>query len=371
MTESPKSHHPAWRIIDANLNRAREALRVVEDYARFVLDDAGLSGFLKEMRHTLGQATVNLETGVQPRGEPHPSAAARRRPLLARRDILGDVGCEVATPTEYERADLFDVACASAKRLTEALRTIEEYGKLLDLDFAKAVEQVRYRAYEAERRLGLTVSSRERFGSVGLYVILTESLCRLDWFATAEAVLRGGADCLQLREKNLPDRELIARATRLKDLCHDHGSLFVVNDRADIAAQVGADGVHVGQDDMPVAAARRVLPPTALVGVSTHTEPQVRAAASDLPDYIAVGPMFETRTKPRTPIAGPEMLVAARRETSLPLVAIGGIDEHNAEQVLSATPCTLCVCTFVIADDNPQAAASRLCAIIDRATRPP
>ena len=112
------------------------------------------------------------------------------------------------------------------------------------------------------------------------------------------------------------------RARRLASLCHEHGSLLIVNDRPDIAAQAGADGVHVGQDDMPVPEVRRVLPPTALVGVSTHTIPQVQAAAADVPDYVAVGPMFDTATKPQSHIAGPKTLADARRETSLPLVAI-------------------------------------------------
>jgi thiamine-phosphate pyrophosphorylase len=343
--------HVAVRIIDANLNRAREALRVMEEFARFGLDDAGLSAGIKAARHELGACI--------------PETLARRLPV--HREITTDVGREVRTDSEYARSDAIEVAQAAAKRLSEALRTIEEYGKTIDETFAAAIERIRYQGYELEQRLLLCVRARERFGHVRLYVLLTESLCAGDWRATAEAALCGGADCLQLREKDLPDGELLDRANRLTELCHKYEAVFIVNDRPDIAALSGADGVHVGQDDMAVASARRILPTTGLVGVSTHTIEQVTKAASASPDYLAVGPMFNTPTKPQDHIAGPAVLAAARKETGLPLVAIGGITPDNAEEVLSAAPCCLCVCTGVIAQVDVEAAAARLRAMIDEA----
>ncbi len=378
----PKPDPTAMRIIDANLNRAREALRVMEEYARFGLDDAGLTAAIKTARHALAEAIVDLEGSgedymaggsarAEARGSGSGSARAEARgsgsgALIAHRDIVGDVGRDVATPAEYERSDAPHVAATAAKRLSEALRTIEEYGKTIDAKFAAKIERIRYEGYELERRLVLTVGARERFGHVRLYVVLTESLCRNEWFATAEAALRGGVDCLQLREKDLKDHELLARAKRLSDLCRNHGALFIVNDRPDIAAASGADGVHLGQEDLPVAAVRRLVSPAALVGVSTHTVEQVTAVAAQVPDYIAVGPMFATTTKPQNHIAGPGTLAAAREHTSLPLVAIGGIDEHNAESVLAAAHCCLCVCTTAIAQPDVAAACSRLRAVIDR-----
>ncbi len=342
--------HTNLRIIDANLNRAREALRVLEEYARFGLDDAGLSSTVKNMRHDLAKCI--------------PEAFANA--LLAHRDIVGDVGRDVGTATEYERADASHVAEAAGKRLSEALRAIEEYAKIIDPAFAAAVEKIRYRGYDLERRLTVTTRARERFGHVRLYVLLTESLCHGDWFATAEAALKGGADCLQLREKGLTDRELLERARRLIGLCRDHGALLIVNDRPDIAVLSGADGVHLGQDDVTVAEARRIVPSAAVVGVSTHTMEQLIAATAAAPDYVAVGPMFSTATKPQDHIAGPETLTAARKHTSLPLVAIGGIKEQNAGEVLSAASCCLCVCGAVIAQPDVAAATARLRALIDQ-----
>ncbi|MGB2986136.1 MAG: thiamine phosphate synthase [Phycisphaerae bacterium] len=381
----------AVRIIDANLNRAREALRVMEEYARLGLDDASLSAAIKETRHALAKAVADFEGGgghevssesarAEARGSTdipgssdangETARAEARGSLMVHRDIVGDVGREVGTPAEYERSDASHVALAAGKRLSEALRTIEEYGKTIDPAFAAVVEKIRYRGYDLERRLALTANARERFGHVRLYVIVTESLCTGDWLATAEAALRSGADCLQLREKELSDRELLDRARRLAILCHKHGALLIVNDRPDIAALSGADGVHLGQGDLPVAAARRIVPARCLVGVSTHTIEQLGAAVAEAPDYIAVGPMFKTGTKPQDHIAGTDTLAAARQLTSLPLVPIGGINDQNAAEVLSAGASCLCVCTGVIAQPDVTASASRLRALIEQgATR--
>jgi thiamine-phosphate pyrophosphorylase len=346
----------------------------MEEYARLGLDDAGLTAAIKQARHALAGAVLDLE-GMCVLDEEDDSA--RETPptrggatwggsLIAHRDIVGDVGCEVSTPSEYERSGECDVAVAAGKRLSEALRVVEEYGKTIDRDFAAAIERLRYRGYELQRRLELTAASHGRFGNVRLYVLVTESLCSGDWFATAEAALAGGAHCLQLREKELPDRELLDRAKRLVTLCRQRNALLIVNDRPDIAVLSNAHGLHLGQTDVTVADARRILPSTMIVGVSTHTPEQLTAAAEVVPDYIAVGPIFPTATKPQDYIAGPQALAAARRSTSLPLVAVGGIDAENAREVLSAGHCCLCVCRSVISQPDVANAAARLRAVIDQ-----
>jgi len=355
---APIDDRPTFRVIDANLNRAREALRVMEDYSRFVLDDATLARAIKEARHTLAAAIAD--------GLGASDSRVTAESLIRTRDIVGDVGQDIKTNTETTRSDAHAVAVAAAKRLSEALRSIEEFGKTIDPGFAQAIERLRYAGYELERRLAITAQTRERFARVKLYVVITESLCRGDWLKTARAAIDGGADCLQLREKNLPCRELLDRAKRLAELCHNRGTLFIVNDRPDIAVLSGANGVHLGQDDMPIAAARRIFSPTAIVGVSTHTIEHVRTAIEQVPDYIAVGPMFPSATKPQQHIAGPATLVQACSLTGLALVAIGGIDATNVEQVLNAASCTICVCSAVITQPDPAAACKRLRAIIDR-----
>ena len=320
----------------------------MEEFARLGLQDVTLSREIKELRHDLREAipeTLCLH-------------------LIEFRNIAEDVGTRMTTEAEQKRNGVEEVAVAAGKRLSEALRALEEYGKTLDPSIAAKVKALRYRGYEIEQRLVCISSAIRKFGEVRLYVLITESVCRGDWFAAAEAALDGGADVLQLREKHLPDSELFRRAVRLSQLCRDRGKLFILNDRADIAALSHAHGVHLGQDDLPVAAARKILPPGSIVGVSTHSIDQAISVAKACPDYLAVGPMFETETKPQNRIAGPETLRAVRAITSLPLVAIGGIQEFNADAVLFAAPCCLAVCSAVVAAQNVRAAMERIRALL-------
>jgi thiamine-phosphate pyrophosphorylase len=337
------------RILDANLNRAREALRVIEDHSRFVCDDADAAERVKHARHGLRRIVEMIGA----------------KELLAARDIVNDVGREVKTAHELQRASTEDVVRAAFARLTEAARVLGEYGKLIAPEAAEAAEMLRYQAYELEQCVVLRAALRARFRRVRLYVILTEALCKHAWYGTAEAALRGGAGCLQLREKNLPDGELLQRARRLRQLTAEHGALLAINDRPDIARLCAADIVHVGQEDMSVAEARRIAGANLLVGKSTHTPEQFDAALAENPDYLAVGPMFTTTTKPQKHIAGPETLRLVSKRTALPLVAIGGITVANAAQVVRAGAACICVCSAVIdADDAAQATADLLATTI-------
>lgn len=344
-------HDPATlRILDANLNRAREGLRVMEEYARFVLEDQGMAGACKTLRHELIAAIP-----------PH----VRDR-LVPARDTHGDVGTVLTNQAEEHRTDARHVATASAKRLAEALRVIEEYSKTIDAGWSASVKQLRYRGYELERLSTPSASARARMAAARLYVLITESACRGDWFGVAERAIRGGADAIQLREKELCDRELLDRARRLAELCRKSGTIFIVNDRPDIAALCHADGVHLGQDDLTVSDARRLLPPGAIVGVSTHDERQLVEAAEQAPDYIAVGPMFASTTKPQDIVPGPALLAHASTLTSTRLVAIGGITAQNVHSVLEAGSCTICVCSAVVAAADVEEATGALRRIIDR-----
>jgi thiamine-phosphate pyrophosphorylase len=343
------------RIADVNLNRAREALRVIEDYARFALDDADAAAAVKQARHA-------LRTIV---------AALGGDELLAARDIVGDVGRGTKTPTELQRGSSADVVRAAFGRLSEAARALGEYGKLLAPTVAGAAEALRYRTYELEQRIVLRGSLRQRFCDVRLYVLITEGLCRGPWLQTAENALRGGAGCLQLREKNLPDAELLHRARQLRELTRTHSALLAINDRPDIARLAGADIVHLGQDDLAVKDARHIAGGRMLVGKSTHTLAQFEAALAEEPDYLAVGPMFASPTKPQEHLAGPELLAAVRRRAELPLVAIGGITPRNVAEVVAAGARCIAACAAVISAENVEAAAQTLRSALQSSTRSP
>ncbi len=333
-----------YRILDANFNRARESLRVIEDYARFALDDGGGAATAKGLRSRLQECL-----GHFPAGE-----------LLASRDTPADVGTELTSPTELQRGDAVAVVRAACKRLTEALRTLEEYAKTVEPAAARQLEAMRYEAYTLEQRLARRLAGAGWFEDVRLYVLLTTGLCRADPLATAQAAIAGGADCIQLRDKDLSDRRLLAMARGLRELTREADVGFIVNDRPDVAAAVAADGVHLGQDDLPVAAARRVLPAETLVGKSTHDIDQARAAQAEGADYIGVGPMFPTATKDAGPVAGMAFLSQVVREISIPHVAIGGITAENVADLAAAGARRVAVCSGVIGAENPTAAAAKI-----------
>ena len=331
------------RLVDANANRAREALRVVEDYARFVLDHGPLSAALKQLRHDLTGAV---------------------RPILPaailHRDTPGDVGTAIATTAEAHRADLADVVTAAGKRLGEAVRALEEAAKTFDPPTAAALEAVRYRWYAVEQQVARTLRPAGRFGAVRLYVLITESACRHGWQATAEQAIAGGADCLQLREKAMDGGELLRRARWLVALCRRHDVLCVINDRPDVALLAGADGVHVGQDDLPAADVRALLGPDKIVGVSTHELAHAERAVTDGADYVGVGPVFRSGTKPRDIAPGLPYAAEVARRIKVPAVAIAGITADNVDQVVATGVRAMAVTAAVTGAADVAAAAAEL-----------
>jgi thiamine-phosphate pyrophosphorylase len=193
-----------------------------------------------------------------------------------------------------------------------------------------------------------------------LYVILDRSVARgRSLPELLEAVLAGGCRMVQLREKAMPLSELFPVAQVLRRRSREAGALFIVNDRADLARALDADGLHLGQDDLPGAAGRRLLRPGMILGVSTHDADQARRALADGADYIAVGSMFPTGTKPGFQLVGPDLIRRVRPEIAIPLVAIGGITEDNCEEVVSAGADAVAVISAVCAAADPETATRR------------
>ncbi|CAN5482489.1 thiamine phosphate synthase [soil metagenome] len=334
------------RLLDANLNRAREAMRAIEDAARFVLDDQEISAAMKQLRHDLAAATSYF--GAE---------------AILHRDTPGDVGTSNKTESEQSRQDVAHVVIASGKRLGEALRTIEEFLKTEDAAAAAKIESLRYRFYEIEHRLAFAFRPAAGvFASVRLYVLISESQCMKPWMEAASDAIAGGADCLQLREKSLESGELLRRARLFVDLCRKHSVISVINDRPDIALLSGADGVHVGQDDLPARDARKLLGTGKIVGVSTHEISQAMQAIRDGADYIGVGPVFRSATKPREILPGLDYArqIATTLGEKIPAVAIAGITEANLDEVLATGIRAIAVTAAVVGCDDVESATARL-----------
>jgi len=329
----------ALRILDANSNRAREALRVAEDYARFALDSPRLASRLKSLRHDLRQAIEKL--GV-------PGEA-----LLAARDTTGDVGTDLSTEPERRRSTTADVAQAALKRLEEALRSLEEYAKLLDPEVAASIERLRYRAYELE--LQLFRLPRGRLARVALYVVLSPLPGREgDLAEIGLAALRGGAHALQLRHKGAPDGEVLALARRLRDAAREHDALLIVNDRPDIALLADADGVHLGADDLPIRAARRLLGHEKVIGATANAPDLATEAEAQGADYVGCGAVFPSPTRPDREVVGAGRVAEVAAGVRLPVFAIGGITLENLSEVLAAGCRRVAVCGAIVGAEDPE-----------------
>jgi thiamine-phosphate pyrophosphorylase len=351
-------HHQPLRVIDANLNRSREGLRVLEDVARFFLDDAELSRGLKRLRHDLTRDTESLRTR-----------------LLSQRDSEHDVGHSYPASPEEEKVKarttslggLLDLVTANAKRVEESLRVIEELAKLPELSSvlnSASFEQTRFNLYTLEGELISRISRGDKTQKIcGLYVILDRQfLAGRDELDVAAQIIEGGASIIQLRDKRSNKRELLPVAQRLKDLCSRARVLFMINDYLDLAIAVDADGLHVGPDDLPLPVVRGQLRIDKIVGCSVTTAAQAAKAQNEGADYIAVGSVYPTTTKREITVVGLETLKELKRAVFTPLVAIGGINQNNVGDVLAAGADAVAVISAVLGEKDIRRATQELVA---------
>lgn len=309
------------RIIDANLNRSTEALRVIEEIARFYLDNKIFNEKLKLLRHNIGQI-INLNYND----------------LLKSRNSENDVGIDIYNPSK--RSCIIDIFKASFKRLQQSLRVLSEYGQIEGLDI-NIFEKARYDSYTMEKEMFEELSKKLKLANLNdkrLYLVTDSSKFKShDEFLDKIALsLKGGVQIIQLREKNSCAKEFIELGKKVKELCAIYDALFIINDRVDIANITGADGVHLGQDDIDIKSARYLLGNDSIIGISTHSPEQAENAVKSGADYIGVGPVFETPTKPGRKAVGLDYVKWVSKNITIPWFAIGGINLDNAKQVIKA-----------------------------------
>jgi len=348
MTSSEATSEQTLRIIDANLNRIGEGLRLLEDIARLLLNDATLTERLKAMRHRL--ITSDLPFNQQ---------------LLQARDSEGDVGIDIEAPEQKGQRELPLMVVANSRRIQQSLRTIEESAKTPELASkfgSEKFKQARFELYSIERRLFSRLLRRDKVKQIsGLYAIIdTQALKGRSHIEAATEIIRGGAEVIQLRDKLSSKKELLHIAQQLKKLCAEHNVLFIVNDYLDLALAADADGLHLGQDDIPTRTARKLLPIDKILGISARTIELATAAQSEGADYLGVGAMYPTSTKETAVVVGLERLRQIRQAVSLPLVAIGGITKDNASEVMAAGASSVAVISAILQAESPQEAARQI-----------
>ncbi|GAB4346382.1 MAG: thiamine phosphate synthase [Leptolyngbyaceae cyanobacterium] len=330
-----------YRILDANLDRAREGLRVIEEWCRFALDDATLVEACKALR----QEIAHWHTSE----------------LRAARDTPDDVGTDLTHPDEATRSDVQQVLQANLCRIQEALRVLEEYGKVYHPEMGAACKQMRYRIYTLESTL-MVYERHQKLKDARLYLVTSPSDTL---FATVEAALQGGLTLVQYRDKESEDLVRLERAAKLCNLCHQYQALFIVNDRVDLALAVNADGVHLGQQDIPLSLARQLLGSQRIIGRSTKNPEEMQRAIQEGADYIGVGPVYETPTKAGRAAAGLDYVRYAVDHATIPWFAIGGIDLTNLAEVLAAGAERVAVVRAIMQAESPTSATQ---SFLDRLT---
>ncbi|MBD2327691.1 thiamine phosphate synthase [Alkalinema sp. FACHB-956] len=353
-----------YRILDANLDRAREGLRVVEEWCRFGLNQAEWTEHCKAMRQEL--AKWHLPE------------------FRAARDTPGDLGTQMTHPQEAQRDSIAQVLQANLCRIEESLRVLEEYGKVHSAEMGAAMKQMRYKIYTLDSQLQtnsktgqspaklqtytietlperptMTHSRHDRLHQAQLYLV-TSPCDRL--IEVVESALQGGLTLVQYRDKNTDDGLRFDRAQKLKALCQQYGALFIVNDRVDLALSVDADGVHLGQQDLPYGVARQILGPDKIIGRSTTNPEEFARAMQEGADYIGVGPVHETPTKAGKAAAGYDYVRYATENCAMPWFAIGGIDLSNVQAVIDAGARRVSVVRAVMEAENPQAVTQQFLA---------
>ncbi len=331
-----------YRIIDANFNRGREALRVMEEYCRFGLNHPALSAQAKQCRHRLCQSMK----GIDP------------QKLLSNRDVGGDVGRELKVAGQLQRQSLEDCFTAAAKRASEALRALAESIQTLDPAIAAVMEKIRFEVYALEKKCVLYACSKHKLESVRLYVLInaTAQTDEHKVLQLAKTYIDNGADCLQLRAKDLCDSSLLDLARKFTALCKEPGVVSIINDRADIAVLADADGVHLGQDEIGVSCARQLAKRPFIVGVSTHNLDELRNAINSECDYVGIGPAFASPTKPHLNVSGLDYIsraIGVLEQAGIFHVAIGGINLQNIPALLEIGVRAVAVSSAVSHSENP------------------
>lgn len=353
-------------ILDANFGRLSEGLRILEDMTRFILRDSEITKKLKEMRHSLSMESrqFNFEF-LDSRGE--------------------DIGAFLTVPDEAKRENFTDLVIANAKRAEESLRVLEEYFKFLKILSWRKFQDNRFLLYSIEKEIVSRFLRQEKTKKLfPLYIILDakyflarrsprgEGGDKRNPVELLKKVISGGAKAVQIRDKINNKflfreeseinnkRKILETALKLKEICQKANVLFLVNDYVDIALAVEADGVHLGEDDLPISAVRKILPFDKIIGSSVHNLKEAKKAEKEGADYISVGAIYPTSTKENAILVKPSLIREIKEKVSLPIIAIGGINENNLDKVMKFGVDGIAVAQAVLDKSSPKIAVKRI-----------
>jgi len=338
------------RLYDALFNRLREATRVLEDHYRFIEERPQLTAEIKQLRHHI----LKLERNFFSKNK-------------RERRVTSDVGRHNKAPLSSARHHCEDVVNASWSRLQESLRSLEEQSKLYSPQLSVKAEELRYQSYHFQE-----MAKSYKAWQWPLYALITQSLNSHPLETLIKNLIDGGVEAIQVREKSMNDRKLLAHCRKVKKLVMAQSQKpvsLILNDRADLAALAEFDGVHVGQGDITPKEIKKLFGSKLFVGLSTHSPKQASAALKQGADYIGIGPAFPTQTKPHLTFIGTDFVKKMTKvSNSIPHVVIGGIDTHNCKQVFKAGAKGVALCTGLIQAPHPAHVAKKIIAIQKKET---
>jgi len=322
------------QIIDANLDRSREGLRVLEDWARFALGRKDLVRIFKNFRQILGKHHLKI--------------------YKESRNFITDKCTGLSHPEQFKRNNASSIISSNAARVQEALRVIEEFSRDHDQNLCKISSDIRYEIYNLEILLleahsNYTLLKILNENDLYLITLETENL-----FEKIKNILEGGVRIIQLRFKKGKDSDNIKLAIKVRALCNNYKALLLINDRVDIALACKADGVHLGQDDMDIKSARNILGFSKIIGISASNELDIKKAIKDGCDYLGIGPVFRTSTKKEKVPLGIDTLKLLTKDISIPWFAIGGIKQENISLLKENNICKVAIITDLINSKNPK-----------------
>ena len=322
------------QIIDANLDRAREGLRVLEDWARFGLGKEDLVIRIKNFRQILGKNHLEI--------------------YKISRNHIEDKCKGLSHVEQLNRNNSFKIISSNSARVQEALRVIEEFSRIHNNQLSKIASEIRYEIYSLEIEL-LNLTPRERSKSIisenNLYSITDP---RENLLETIEKILLGGVKIIQHRFKEGNDKDNLQKAIKIKELCKKYNSLFIVNDRVDIALASNADGIHLGQDDIDIITARKLLGSSKIIGASANNSNDIKNAIKNGCDYIGLGPVFQSLTKKNKEPLGVYKINALAKDIKIPWFAIGGINKENISSLKNHGISKVAIVSGLLDSDDPK-----------------
>lgn len=325
------------RIIDANTNRAAEGMRVLEDIARFILEQPATCEQIKIHRHAIRRISPDS---------------------FFERNTGGDVGTQISTDGEMSRESVRDIAIASGHRVCEALRVIEECQKLSTHE--NTVERIRYDMYDLVKDITVRLEKFQK-KQWQLCFVMSKDDCVLGWQETMKRAIGAGCDCVQVREKSMTTRDLIQHVLKVIELANQFNVPVIVNDNVEVMLVTNASGVHLGVNDTPIPLARKLCTNEFIIGATVRTPQEAATALEQGANYIGVGAMFTSETKPDVSVGGPSVIASVLQSNPFAChLAIGGITPQNVSQ-LHEVNCQGIAISYAIASSTSPEAVVEAC----------